>query len=403
MPIQNSVKRMKNHSFHLFDGPERKSFLPFTYIRPVAHIFIGMSNLQEKWEYALGENCGVFTQDYLNTKFPRTISDENTFINPAFIPNDYLASQILSLKPNQALVQSENLIAYKTSAQFPQMSLSGLDCVEVKEELIHLTNVTDLFRFNAQLIELDFIRLTRDEKSAEISNTNQLISPENIFIEEGANVEFATLNATDGPIYIAKNTIVMEGSLIRGGFYLGENAQVKMGAKIYGGTSVGPFSKVGGELNNVLFFGYSNKAHDGFLGNAVIGEWCNIGAATDASNLKNTFSKLRVWNYSTENFAKTDLQFCGLLMGDFSRCSIHTTFNTATTVGISANLFGVGFPRTFIPSFSYGGAQGLTTFDFDKAIEASKMMMDRRGKSLSKIDFEILKVIFEETSKWRKK
>jgi len=194
----------------------------------------------------------------------------------------------------------------------------------------------------------------------------------------------------------------MEGSMLRGSIALCDNAVVKMGAKIYGGTTIGPFSKVGGELSNVLILGYSNKGHDGFLGNAVIGEWCNIGAATDASNLKNSYSKLRVWNYESENFAKTDLQFCGLLMGDFSRCSIHSTFNTATVVGICANLFGAGFPRTFLPSYSYGGAQGLKTYAFKKAMEANEAMMERRGIILSSIERTILNHVFEQTAKWRK-
>ena len=229
-----------------------------------------------------------------------------------------------------------------------------------------------------------------------------MIAPENIFLEEGAKVECAILNASAGPIYIGKNAEVMEGSMLRGSIALCENAVVKMGAKIYGGTTLGPFVKVGGELNNVLILGYSNKGHDGFLGNAVIGEWCNIGAATDASNLKNNYAPLRVWNYESENFAKTPLQFCGLLMGDFSRCSIHTTFNTATVVGICANLFGTGFPRTFLPSFSYGGAQGLKTFTFDKAMESNAAMMERRGVTLTQTDREIMQYLFDQTAKWRK-
>jgi UDP-N-acetylglucosamine diphosphorylase/glucosamine-1-phosphate N-acetyltransferase len=194
----------------------------------------------------------------------------------------------------------------------------------------------------------------------------------------------------------------MEGSMLRGSIALCEQAVVKMGAKIYSGTTLGPYTKAAGELNNVLILGYSNKGHDGFLGNAVIGEWCNIGAASDASNLKNNYGKLRVWNYQTENFAKTDLQFCGLLMGDYSRCSIHSIFNTATVVGVCANLFGTGFPRTFLPSFSYGGAQGLKTYAFEKAMESNAAMMQRRKIALTQIDRDILENIYDLTAKWRK-
>ena len=212
----------------------------------------------------------------------------------------------------------------------------------------------------------------------------------------------ATLNATDGPIYVGKNTQVMEGSMLRGPIALCDEVIVKMGTKIYGGTTIGPGSKVGGELNNVLFLGNSNKGHDGFLGNAVIGQWCNIGSATDASNLKNNYSKVRIWNYTFKNFAKSELQFCGLLMGDYSRCGIHSMFNTATVIGVNANVFGTGFPRTFIPSFSYGGAQGFKTYAFSKAMEANRMMMDRKGEQLSELDLEILKDVFEQSSVWRR-
>ena len=267
---------------------------------------------------------------------------------------------------------------------------------------MHLKGVADLFLYNAAVLKQDFERITQQRKSATISSTNRVIAPENVFLEEGAKVECAILNASEGPIYIGKNAEVMEGSMLRGSIALCENAVVKMGAKIYGGTTIGPFGKVGGELSNVVLFGYSNKGHDGFLGNAVIGEWCNIGAATDASNLKNNYGKLRLWNYEQERFAKTDLQFCGLMMGDFSRCSIHSTFNTATVVGICANLFGSGFPRTFLPSFSYGGAQGLKTYTFDKALEANAAMMERRGQLLTELDTAILAEVFDQSAQWRK-
>ena len=386
----------------LFDGPERDQLLPFTFIRPVAHLRIGIDRLQDKWEAFLGVKCGHYTQDYLQPKFPTETAKENLFINPAYIPTQALADKVKTLTLNDALTIDGNILACLTESALPPEVNSSINCIEVESSLIHIKTAADLFLNNAAVLALDFKRLTKGRKSAPISSSNQLIASENIFLEEGAKVECAILNATEGPIYIGKNAEVMEGSMLRGSIALCEQAVVKMGAKIYSGTTLGPYTKAGGELNNVLILGYSNKGHDGFLGNAVIGEWCNIGAASDASNLKNNYGKLRVWNYQTENFAKTDLQFCGLLMGDYSRCSIHSIFNTATVVGVCANLFGTGFPRTFLPSFSYGGAQGLKTYAFDKAMESTAAMMQRRKIALSQIDRDILEYIYGLTAKWRK-
>lgn len=386
----------------LFDGPQWEALLPFTYVRPVAKIRCGFDTLQDKWEDALGFSCSIFTRDYLQTFYPPTIFEDQIMINAAVIPTNELVDAILSLEMGQKLIKESVVIAYRVSELTFPAEQDSLQSIKWKNSLSSLSHVSDLFRLSDQLVKDDFMRFTKNRKSSPISPTNNTIAPENIFIEEGATVEFATLNASEGPIYISKDAIVMEGSLIRGSFYLGKGAIVKMGTKIYGGTSIGPFSKVGGELNNVLFLGYSNKGHDGYLGNAVIGQWCNIGAGTDASNLKNDYSKLRVWNYQSASFAKTDLQFCGLLMGDYSRCSIHSSFNTATTIGICSNLFGTGFPRTFLPSFSYGGAQGLSTFNFDKAIEANNAMMSRRGINLSQKEIDILAYVFEVSAKFRK-
>ena len=389
-------------SILLFDGTERNHLLPFTYLRPVAQLRIGIDCIQDKWEAALDKDCSVCTQSYLQAKYSPVFSESNTFINASFIPNTTLVEAIKSLKMGQRLVKEDTVIAYKTNEQQISADLDAYTKIAFEGELIHLKGVADLFLHNAAVLKQDFERITQQRKSAPISSTNRVIAPDNVFLEEGAKVECAILNASEGPIYIGKNAEVMEGSMLRGSIALCENAVVKMGTKIYGGTTIGPFGKVGGELNNVLLFGYSNKGHDGFLGNAVIGEWCNIGAATDASNLKNSYGKLRLWNYEQECFAKTDLQFCGLMMGDFSRCSIHSTFNTATVVGICANLFGSGFPRAFLPSFSYGGAQGLKTYAFDKALEANAAMMERRGQVLNDLDTAILAEVFEQSAKWRK-
>lgn len=388
--------------FLLVDGPERQALLPFTHIRPVAHLRLGIDRLIDKWEAALDNQCGVLAHASLQEKFPIRFDNQATLINPAFIPTSALAKVICSLSQGQALRYGDQLVACRVDDPKWPTELSDDCCIHFEEDLYHLRDKTDLFLLNDDVLRSDFVRLTKGRLSQPISSTNQVIGSDQIFIEEGAWVECATLNANTGPIYIGKNAEIMEGSLLRGSLAICDHAVVKMGAKIYGGTTVGPYSKVGGELNNVLILGYSNKGHDGFLGNAVIGEWCNIGAATDASNLKNSYAQLRVWDYEKENFAKTKLQFCGLLMGDYSRCGIHSMFNTATVIGVCANLFGAGFPRTFLPSFSFGGAQGLKTNGFDKAMEANEAMMARRGKQLTPEDRKLLKDIFDQTSKWRR-
>jgi UDP-N-acetylglucosamine diphosphorylase/glucosamine-1-phosphate N-acetyltransferase len=244
--------------------------------------------------------------------------------------------------------------------------------------------------------------LTEGRKSQPISKSVNTIAKENIFIEEGAKLEFVTLNASTGPIYIGKNTEIMEGSMIRGPFALCEGAGVKLGAKVYGATTVGPYSKIGGEVNNSVLFGYSNKGHDGFLGNSVLGEWCNIGADSNNSNLKNNYEEVKLWSYETESFEKTGLQFCGLMMGDHSKCGINTMFNTGTVVGVSANIFGAGFPRNFVPSFSWGGAAGFTVYMTRKAFETARLVMSRRGVDFDEKEAKILQHVFEDTKIWRK-
>lgn len=387
----------------LFDGPERTDLLPFTYVRPVAELRIGIDTLKEKWEAFLNQNCSYATQDYLSSKYPMHTAELNYFINASYVPTQALTDQIEKLEPNQVLVFENNPVVFCTEKKELPRNTTDFFIVEVKSKPTHIKISSDLFSKNAAVLEQDFERFTHGKKNEVLEEgNNRFIHPERIFIETGAQLSCAILNATDGPIYVGKNTKVMEGSMLRGPIALCDEVIVKMGAKIYGGTTIGPGSKVGGELNNVLFLGNSNKGHDGFLGNAVIGQWCNIGSATDASNLKNNYSKVRIWNYTSENFAKSELQFCGLLMGDYSRCGIHSMFNTATVIGVNANVFGTGFPRTFIPSFSYGGAQGFQTYAFSKAMESNRMMMDRKDESLSELDLEILKTVFEQSSVWRR-
>jgi len=386
----------------LFDGPEREALLPFTFTRPVAHIRCGIDRLIDKWEYALKKKCSIQAHQDLLGKYATDYGALNVFINPAFLPTQELVEAILALSEGELLHYEEKTVASVTKENYPLELRSAKKIITINDSLIHLDDKTAIFLKNDEVLRNDFTRITKGKKSQSIHSSNHVKCPENIFIEEGAVVEGASLNASTGRIYIGKHVEVMEGSLLRGSIALCAHAVVKMGAKIYGGTTIGPWSKVGGELSNVVVFGYSNKGHDGFLGNAVIGEWCNIGAATDASNLKNSYAKIRVWDYQKTTFAKTELQFCGLLMGDYSRCGIHTMFNTATVIGVCANIYGAGFPRTFLPSFSFGGAQGLKTNDFDKAMETNSAMMERRGKQLSDEDIAVLKQIFTFSAQWRR-
>lgn len=388
-------------NYILFDGPERNDLLPLTFTRPVADLRIGILTLREKWEKVLNAKTSTKTEDYLSGKWPLQLADKNTFINSSFVPTAELVSSIQDLKTGEKLVLDEQTVAYvQEGEQTPD--LNELASVDFDQELLKVSNTWDIFSRNGEAIKLDFDLVTSGRQSQPIDSSNFIKAKENIFIEEGAVVENVSLNASDGPIYIGKNATIMEGSLIRGPFAICENATVKMGAKIYGPTTIGPSCKVGGEVNNSVFTGNSNKGHDGFLGNSVLGEWCNIGADSNNSNLKNNYAEVRLWNYNTENFARTGLQFCGLIMGDHSKCGINTMFNTGTVVGVSANIFGSGFPRNFIPGFSWGGSAGTSTYKLEKAIETAELVVKRRNVELTQEDRDILKNVFDYSAKWRR-
>lgn len=389
-------------NYILFDGTVRNQLLPFTYTRPVADIRVGILTIREKWEKHLGFATTTITEDYLSDKFPMVELEHNIMINASFLPNAELVHLIKNLSENQAIFCDDEILAFYTTASQEEVDFDTYEVFEVGSEYTRIEYTWDIFSKNAQAIQDDFKLLTEDRVSQPIPEGVQCVSPENIFIEEGAQVLFSTLNASNGPIYIGNNAQIMEGCSVRGPFALCEHATLKMGAKIYGGTTIGPESKVGGEVNNSVIFGYSNKGHDGFLGNSVLGEWCNIGADSNNSNLKNNYAEVRLWSYETENFAKTGLQFCGLMMGDHSKCGINTMFNTGTVVGVSANIFGGGFPRNFIPSYSWGGSSGFTTYLTKKAFEVAEVVMARRGIEFSDADAAILTHVFEETSKYRK-
>ena len=389
-------------NYILFDGSARNQLLPFTYTRPVADIRVGILTIREKWEKMLGFTTSTVTEDYLIDKFPMIEMEQNIFINASVLPTKHLVSLIQNLSENKALFIDDEPLAF-FAKEDQEIDFETFDVIlYTNDDILRIENTWDIFKLNGEAIKRDFKLLTSDRESQPIPEMTIAFNKDQIFIEEGAVLPLCSLNANDGPIYIGKDSEIMEGSMIRGPFALCENATIKMGAKIYGATTIGPHSKIGGEVNNCVIFGYSNKGHDGFLGNSVVGEWCNIGADTNNSNLKNNYAEVRLWDYETEGFAKTGLQFCGLMLGDHSKCGINTMFNTGTVVGVSANIFGSGFPRNFIPSFSWGGSAGMITYKTNKAFEVAKVVMSRRDIAFTEVDIQILEHIFKETSKWRK-
>ncbi|EDP70218.1 adenylosuccinate lyase [Flavobacteriales bacterium ALC-1] len=389
-------------NYILFDGPYRNNLLPFTYTRPVADIRVGILTIRQKWESYLEYTTTTVTEDYLAEKFPMVEMEENIMINASFLPNMEVVEFVKNLNYNQALFKGEDVIAFYAKEGEEVNDFSTFEAIEFEGDILAIEHTWDIFSKNGEAIAEDFSLITKDRQSQPIPATINTINPENIFIEKGATLNFATLNANSGPIYIGRDAEIMEGSIVRGPFALCNNATLKLGSKIYGPTTVGPYSKVGGEVNNSVIFGSSNKGHDGFLGNSVLGEWCNLGADTNNSNLKNNYAEVRLWDYQTEGFAKTGLQFCGLMMGDHSKCGINTMFNTGTVVGVSANIFGSGFPRNFVPSFSWGGSKGFVTYKTNKAFEVAEVVMARRNEEFTEKDKSILEYVFEETKQYRR-
>lgn len=389
-------------NYILFDGPARNALLPFTYTRPVADILIGIVSIRQKWEMYLGSTTTTLTEEYLSDKYPMVELEQNVMINASFLPTAELVDLITDLSDKQAIFKGEEVVAFFSNEEQEEVDFDDYEIIEYTGDCITVMNTWDIFSKNDAAIRQDFEYITEDRQSQPIPKSVNVIAPENIFIEEGAKLEFVTLNASTGPIYIGKNAEIMEGSVIRGPFSLGDGAVVKLASKIYGPTTVGANSRVGGEVNNSVLFNNSNKGHDGFLGNSVLGEWCNIGADSNNSNLKNNYEEVKLWSYETEGFAKTGLQFCGLMMGDHSKCGINTMFNTGTVVGVSANIFGSGFPRNFVPSFSWGGASGFTTYITKKAFQTAKIVMSRRNMEFDEQEAAILEHVFEITKKWRK-
>lgn len=398
---------MANTQFVLYDGEERSHLLPFTYTRAIADIRIGILTIREKWNIALNQSIDIFAHQYLQLKYPLNISSDVIFINASVLPTENLVDQIIDLKANQVLTHPSG----KVIALRPEQNVSTLNHlhilsktltkVETTAEYSYLQYPWDIFTHNGQQIKADIRWMKLEPNGHLLESDNKVLHPENIYVEEGAQALWSMLNASAGPVYLGKNSEVMEGAIIKGPFALCEHSSVKMGAKIYGDTTIGPHSKVGGEIGNSVIFGYSNKGHDGYLGNSVLGEWCNLGADTNNSNLKNNYSTVKAWSYPAGKEISTGLQFCGLMMGDHSKCGINTMFNTGTVVGVSANIYGGGFPDKFIPSFSWGGSDGMVPYNFEKAIETVQKVMQRRNLSLSDIDQQILWQVFEDSSIFR--
>jgi UDP-N-acetylglucosamine diphosphorylase/glucosamine-1-phosphate N-acetyltransferase len=384
----------------LFDQENSwKNLLPLTYTRPVSEIRIGILTIKQKWDLELNTNCSYSTKNYLSKKFHLVEHPDSLFINGNLCPNPSLINEIKKLKPMQALMKNNELLALVGEGKHIK-ALIDVEKIEFKDEILAVTNVWDVFQKNGDALKLDFELLTKNKKSLPLSDTVTVIGNKDlVFLEEGAKAEACIFNTTGGPIYLAKDAEVMEGSAVRGPCALGEQSALK--TKVYGATTIGPHCKVGGEVNNSVIFGFTNKAHDGFLGNSVLGEWCNLGADTNNSNLKNNYGNVKLFNYQQTKMVDTGLQFCGLIMGDHSKSGINTMFNTGTVVGVGANIYGGSFPATHIPSFSWGGSEGFETYRIDKMFETAEKVFERRSLKLDSIEKEILSEVFEKTKEFR--
>lgn len=386
----------------LFDDSSRNNLLPLTFTKPIADLRVGIMTIREKWETYLKAKTYSLTEDYLSEKYPFNSSDETILINGSIIPNKELVKKIKRLGKNESIVNDkEEVIAQRIDTgdfgSAPSQNSESTTSHLYEGDCLKLNYPWDIFTFNHQAIEMDFDMAVKQGHDQKLNSTNTIIGNGKLFVDKSAVVNGAILNTSTGPIFIGKNAEVMEGANIRGPFALCEGGVVKMGAKIYGATTIGTFSKVGGECNNVVIGNYTNKAHDGFLGNSVLGDWCNIGADTNSSNLKNTYDQVKAWNYPDQTFIPTGLQFCGLIMGDHSKCAINTMFNTGTVVGVNANIFGAGFQRNFIASFSWGGTAGFTHYDIDKAIEVAKQVFKRRNIEFNSVEEQILRHVYKLT------
>ena len=389
----------------LFETNQRNCLLPLCYTKPVALLRTGILTILEKWKLRIEGSYSYKTEDYLREKYPLVLAEDNILLSSHICPTDELAAEVRHLVPGEGVTLGGIPVACrlgKDDANNYPLTVNKIRWKDFPGACQMIRYPWDLTEGNARQLLLDFSLLTGGRVSQKISNTNRVLSPENIFLEEGAKVELATINASAGPVYIGKNACVMEGSLIRGPFALCDHSVVNMGSKVYGPSTIGPYSKIGGEIAQSVVTGFSNKGHDGFLGHSVLGEWCNLGAGTNVSNLKNSYEKVKVWSYPDNKFIRTGLLFCGLIMGDHSKAGISTMFNTGTVVGVGCNIHGCGFPRQFVPSFSDGGASGYKVNQLKNAFDTAAKVMIRRNCVFTDNDQRILTSVFERSACYRK-
>ncbi|MGQ7870850.1 GlmU family protein [Sunxiuqinia sp. sy24] len=388
----------------LHDGHVLENLLPLCFTRPVAELRTGILTIREKWERRMPGNYSWKTEAYLQAKYSMQPTSDNWLVMANICPTDSLVKQVMQLGQGSGISYQGHPVAARLDDVSLGAFLSGeltIEWDEFSEALDVINYPWDLISLNGNQIQHDFDLLTANRESEPISQTNQLIHPENIFAEPGVKMEYATINATNGPVYLGEGSELMEGSLIRGPLALGEHATINMGSKIYGGTTIGPNCRVGGEISQSILMGYSNKGHGGFLGHSILGEWCNLGAGTNVSNLKNNYDPVKVWNYSSGRFIKTGLQFGGLIMGDHSKAGVNAMFNTGTVVGVGCNIHGTGFPRQFVPSFADGGHGGFKLHQLKAVLTTARRVMERRNKALTPADEEILTQVFDQTAAFR--
>ena len=387
-------------NYILYDGRSRDALLPFTFTRPVADLRIGIFTIREKWEKYLRLTTTTLTEEYLSHKYPLVEMEQNIFINASYLPNPDFFKAVKYLKPNHKIICDGDVLAFYSREDQEEIALEHYDVIELKN-ISSIQNKWDLCLKNKCAMRQDFEWIKENDISEEIPQGVQVVNKSQIFIEQGATIFPCVLNASEGPIYIGKNATVLDGALIRGPFALGENSVVKMGAKIYGSTSIGPNCKVGGELKNSIFFANSNKGHEGYIGDSVIGEWCNLGAGTSVSNLKNTLSNIKMWTYEDHLYEDSQQLYCGLMLGDYSRTGVNSTLNSGTVVGVSVNIFGEGFMKKFMPSFTWGRKEKNQIYKLKKALSTATRSMELSNQEITKEELHILEEIFYQTKKYR--
>lgn len=381
----------------LFDDPVlRSQLLPLTFTRPVASLRVGILTIAEKWKMRLNASVSFETQSYLTNKFQKEVTGDNYWINGAVCPDEAFIAVIRVLKPNDAIEKNGRILVVRTGDDEVPEVISG-KVHSYPGELSIIDQPWKIFNHNGPQLRSDFEMITKGRSSHPVTDKATIVYNEsNVFIEEGATTKAAILNGDTGPIYLGKNSQVQEGAIIRGPFSLGERSIINMGGKMRGDTTIGPDCKIGGEVANSVVYGFSNKAHDGYLGNSVLGEWCNLGADTNTSNMKNNYDIVKLWSHAKKDFVSTGLYFCGLIMGDHSKAGINSMFNTGSVVGVNSNvLMNGGYPPNFIPSFSWAGEN---TYDIEKALATAERVMGRRHQTMTDDDRAILREVFRVTS-----